>query len=114
MTPGILYAGYEPDSVANPWLAQHHQFYADWIATHRDLQLLNCGVIGGDHATVLEFLQDMVRELSRAYGQIDYEMGSFNYLLHQPKWAERMCTGPTVVTLFRADERGGRSWWKHK
>ncbi|MDH6243208.1 glycosyltransferase [Mycobacterium sp. OTB74] len=114
MTPGVLYAGYEPDSIANPWLAQHHPYYANWIATQRNLQLLNCGVIGGDYATVLEFLQDMVRELSRAYDQVDYEMGSFNYLLYQPKWIDRLRTGPTVVTLFRANERSGRSWWKHK
>lgn len=114
MAPGMLYVGYEPDSLANPWLTHHHRYYADWIAEHRNLQLLNCGVVGGDYATVLEFLQDMVRELTRAYCQIDYEMGSFNYLLYQSKWADRVCTGPTVVTLFRANERNSHSWWKHK
>jgi GT2 family glycosyltransferase len=114
MTPGVLYVGYESEPISIPWLARHHPFYSDWIASNRGLKMLNCGVVGGDHATVLEFLQDMVREFARAYGHIDYEMGSFNYLLYQPKWIDRVCTGPMVVTLFRADERNGHSWWKHK
>jgi GT2 family glycosyltransferase len=107
MTPGVLYVGYESEPISIPWLARHHPFYSDWIASNRGLKMLNCGVVGGDHATVLEFLQDMVREFARAYGHIDYEMGSFNYLLYQPKWIDRVCTGPMVVTLFRADERNG-------
>jgi GT2 family glycosyltransferase len=114
MTSGVLYVGYEPESISNRWLARHHPFYSDWIAGNGSSTMLNCGVVGGDRAIVLEFLQDLVRELVRAYGRIDYEMGSFNYLLYQPKWIDRICTGPTVVTSFRANERNGHSWWKHK
>lgn len=114
MSEGLLYVGYEPCTVAKPWLAQHHPFYKSWIGPNVHREMLNCGVIGGDRDTVLEFLGDMVRELARACHGIEYEMGSFNYLLRQPRWMQRWITGPQVVTMFKADERNDFSWWKHK
>lgn len=114
MQPGVLYVGSEPCSIGKPWLAEHHPFYRDWINSHPSLQMLNCGLVGGDIVTVMEFLRAMVRELGRAYGQIDYEMGSFNYLLRQPHWQNRIVTGPMVHTQFKADETNDFAWFKHK
>jgi hypothetical protein len=115
MRVGTLYVGDEPCTIGKPWLTEHHQIYGKWIGNNRHLPMLNCGLVGGDYATVLEFLGDMVRELARAYGHVDYEMGSFNYLLRQAKWFDRVEHGPLVNTLFKHEERDNeQAWWKHK
>lgn len=124
MIPGILYLGYEPGKVDSNWLRRNHPTNAvqNHIRLHGGDTLLNPGVIGGDRETVMSFLHDMFSywfdcELRRFLGHEPNEpdlgdMGATQVF----GWAHRdhLMTGPRVVTEFRAMDRSGASWWRHK
>lgn len=115
MRPGVLYVGYEPAIVGIPWMIDRHPEHRQWIIDNADRTLLNCGVIGGDHATVMRFCRDMAHLClsSRAV----FDMGSFNKLAYSPQWADRIVTGPKVTTLFKHNQTARDndfSWWSHK
>ncbi|DAZ90332.1 TPA_asm: glycosyltransferase [Mycobacterium phage prophiFSQJ01-1] len=115
MKPGTLYVGYEPTVLDIPWMRQNHPPYQQWITENGDLQLLNAGVVGGDHATVLEFSSDMVREIFRVGpGAVKGDMAAFNYVARSPKWRDRIVWGSRWLTTFKANERNDWSVWKHK
>lgn len=115
MEHGKLYIGYEPQVVGCNWLAQHHAPYREWIDSHGGLQLLNAGVVGGDHDIVMEFAHDVATEgLEVDHSTLAGDMAALNKVLRQPKWEGRWFTGPLVVTVFKANERNTWSWWKHK
>jgi hypothetical protein len=43
-------------------------------------------VVGGDHASVLEFVADMVREIfARGTDSVDSDTAAFNYIVHSDK-----------------------------
>jgi glycosyltransferase involved in cell wall biosynthesis len=115
MVPGVLYVGHEPTVVGIPWLRDHHKPYGEWIDANADRQLVNAGVVGGDHATVLEFIAAMVREIfTRGPDSVDSDMAAFNYLVHSDAWQGRATWGPRWVTTFKANERNEWSCWRHK
>jgi len=109
---GKLYVGYEPTIVGIPWMIDRHPEHRDWVLNNGGRMLLNCGVVGGDHATVLEFCHDMAAE--NLAKQSVFDMGSFNKIAYSDKWNHRLVTGPKVTTLFKQKESNNWSWFQHK
>jgi hypothetical protein len=115
MKPGVLYVGYEPKIVGIPWMRENHPTYRQWIDDNADLQLLNCGVVGGDHKTVLDFTHAMMREINAHNGDVGLgEMASFNCVCHSDEWRDKIVWGSTVTTLFKHNEHNDFSWFSHK
>lgn len=115
MRPGKLYVGHEPTVLGIPWMLNNHKPYRDWISANADLQLLNAGVVGGDHATLLEFAHDMTREIfARGTNTVHGDMAALNYVARLPKWRDRLVYGSRWVTAFKANERNEWSVWRHK
>lgn len=115
MQRGLLYVGYEPTVIGIPWMRDKHPQHKDWIADNADRMLLNCGVIGGDRNTVMEFCHDMVGELLATESVLD--MGPFNKLAYSDKWNSRIVAGPRVTSLFKHQETKKTnqwSWFAHK
>jgi hypothetical protein len=114
MQPGTLYVGHEPAVVGIPWMRKNHNPYQRWIDENADRQLLNAGVVGGDHATMLEFTHDMCRQIATMTNHGIGDMAAFNYVAYQDKWQGRLEWGSRWVTAFKKDERNDWSIWKHK
>lgn len=124
MKRGVLYCGYEPTVVDIPWMRKHHPSsrMQEFIQENGSRMLLNCGVVGADRKTLLTFLHEWIRLIEEnAHGRwkgtdketLGADMGPFN-LIAYTGWADRIETGPQVVSLFKKDERNSWSWWKHK
>lgn len=114
MTPGTLIVGHEPTVVGIPWLREHHQPYAEWIDANAHRQLVNAGLVGGDHATVMAFIHDVIAEVyARGASTVDSDMAAFNYVVHT-RWSDRVIWGPAWATVFKANERNAWSCWRHK
>lgn len=115
MEQGKLYLGWEPKVVGDVWLAQHHAAYRDWIDANGGLPLLNAGVCGGDHATVMEFAHDVATEgIEVDHTRYAGDMAALNKVAYSEKWRGRVVTGPIVTTVFKQNERNTWSWFKHK
>lgn len=115
MTPGRLYIGHEPDTVACPWLIKHHPVIRQFSADTPNRQLLNAGVVGGDRETVTEWCQALT---DWYFGHVkDYgvgDMAAVNMIAHSGRWRNRIEYGSHVATVFRANETAGRAWFRHK
>lgn len=116
IAPGVLYVGWEPQLTNSDWMIKNHQHpdIRDFLMTGR--QLLNCGVVGGDRVTMLDFLHAMVVELDcqRSESPSDvFEMGAFNRVVYT-RFAGRFITGTQVATIFKKNEESGVSWFRHK
>lgn len=116
MEPGVLYIGYEPKVIGIPWMVKGHPAYREWIDANGGELLLNAGVVGGEHAIVMEFCHDLAAEgLEVDHTGYYGDMAAINKLLRSPKWEGRWKTGPLVVSLFKHDDtHNAWSWWKHK
>ncbi|PIJ49191.1 MULTISPECIES: glycosyltransferase family 2 protein [unclassified Erwinia] len=113
---GVLYVGWEPQLTNSEWMIKNHQHpdIRDFLTEPR--QLLNCGVVGGHRAIMLEFMHAMVVELDcqRSESPADaFEMGAFNRVVYT-RFAGRFITGTQVTTIFKKNETSGVSWWAHK
>jgi glycosyltransferase involved in cell wall biosynthesis len=124
MQAGVLYCGYEPTILDIPWMHTHHpsERLQAFFRANATRTLLNCGVVGADRNTLLAFLHDWIRLIEENTADrwkgdekavLGADMGPFNYLAYS-KWADRLETGPRVVSLFKKEERNSWSWWKHK
>jgi len=114
MKPGKLYIGYEPTIVGCPWMLGQNPSHRDWVEANRNLTLLNAGVVGGDNATMLSFLHAVMVEISRSGMANDMgEMSVINKVAYE-EFGDRLVTGPSVVTSFKANETNAWSMWKHK
>ena len=107
MGPGKLYCGSEPGVVGCQWMFQYHEPLREWIAANKDKPLLNCGIAGGDRATVLRLAQRMGEEQRG----MEMDMGAFNFIAYEEF---EVVTGPVVHTLYKAEETESAAWFKHK
>lgn len=116
MQPGVLYLGSEPGPVANRWLYELHPSARRFVADHQQHTLMNAGLVGGDRATVADFLDDLASRFDVALEAGDQtDMGVFNMTAWSRRWAARTVTGEIVHTQFRANEQTNRfAWWRHK
>lgn len=115
MEPGVLYCGYEPAVVGIKWMFDSHPapVMQDWIRANASRGLLNCGVVGGDRATILALLRGMVR-LYEDHGStnLGVDMGPFNKVAYGLD--ATLKADAQVVTLFKTGESNAWSWWRHK
>lgn len=124
MEPGLIYVGDEASRVGIPWMYNMHpaQFLQQFFRANGNKVLLNCGLIGGSRADVMELFRTMIG----VYGQNKHEvgfkrsltvgetdMGVFNYVVHG-SMAHRISHGPHVNTVFKKYQDNGKAWWKHK
>jgi Glycosyl transferase family 2 len=115
MRPGALYCGSEPATLSLPWMVRNHPTYAAWLRRNASRPLLNCGLVGGDRATVMRLAHDVLREYMDAMTNghdMPFDMGAFNFAAYEGGY--EIVTGPLVHTRFKAYEAESDAWWKHK
>lgn len=124
MEPGLVYVGDEPVKLGIPWMYDMHRasFLHLFFRQHSNQPLLNCGLIGGSRADVMELLRSMLSiygqnkhdmKFQRALSVGDTEMGVFNYVVGG-LLSHRISHGPHVNTRFKAYADNGQAWWRHK
>ena len=124
MEPGLVYVGDEPVKLGIPWMYNMHKasFLHLFFRQHANQPLLNCGLIGGSRADVMEVLRNMLMvyaqnkhemKFNRAQTVGDTEMGVFNYVVGG-LLSHRISHGPHVNTRFKAYADNGQAWWRHK
>lgn len=115
MVPGRLYCGWEPKPIGVPWIYAHCPNSREWVDENAHRMLLNCGIVGGDRATVMKLCRRM-NDLWAASDRSDplEEMVFFNVAAYEEAW--QLKTGPTVMAQFRSGGKGYEelSWWSHK
>lgn len=112
MQPGTLYCGWEPKVLGCPWIREHSPKVLDWIEANQSQTLLNCGVAGGDRATLMRLCQRMNDLWAEHDADPLHEMAFFNIAASE---APRLVTGPQVTTVFKANKSTDPyAWWKHK
>lgn len=126
MKQDTLYVGYEPSTLANPWMKDVHPTpnLHHFLEENSHLQLLNAGVFGGHRDVLLPFLHKLVeyhhdRAMKVWHKKIADttelgDMGAFNYITYNLPPEVKLQWGTQVTTLFKAEERNDQSWWKHK
>lgn len=117
--PGHIHVGWEPKTLADQWMVTRHQEprVAGFLADHPNHQLLNAGLIGGDRATVLEFLHGLFtywQDVEMVRGEHDQgDMGQLQRLAYG-RFGDRLVTGTAVATVFKAHQPNDVSPWQHK
>lgn len=125
MEPGMIYVGSEHKVYADEWMkANHHgKAYREFIDRHRDVLLLNAGLLGGSRADVMAFAHYIIRfhymQASHRYWKMEtspetlVDMGAFG--MAAKSFGDRVMTGPKVHTIFKTDGIGKEvAWFRHK
>jgi GT2 family glycosyltransferase len=117
-----IYVGNEKkETLANRWLWDYQLRYCrnrNYIKMFRDskqLNLLNCGVVGGSYSIALRFFQLMANEIYHNARNINraMDMATFNYVVYS-HFANQFITGDDVVTEFKSYQRNNVAMFKHK
>lgn len=126
MEKGKLYVGSEASTLASPWMLKSHEasYLQSFMQENAALPLLNCGLLGGDRETVMQFVHDInadwyalktkrFMKTEKAGSEIG-DMATFNYVA-RTRWNDRIVTGPQVHTVFKGNGIGHETaWFKHK
>jgi len=113
--PDKLYVGDEPlQTLSNNWMLNNHkeQHVRKFLLKHPKLQLLNCGVVGGDRKTVMELCRSMYLYYFENPTE-KTDMGAFNYIVYSD-FLGRIEYGRQVTTLFKRFEPSSTAWFRHK
>lgn len=125
MKHGILYTGYEPTTLRDPWMLKNHPDTAiqEFFAANPNLPLVNMGVVGGDRETVMEFAHAQIKFFFDDHIDFIYgwehgrvgvgDMGSGNLIAHT-KFSDRLSFGSHVTNVFKSNTPSATAWWKHK
>jgi len=125
MEKGFLYTGDEPQILGCEWMLKHHPHakIQEFMIDHKDLPLLNAGILGGDIETILKFIGKLLSFYFQAVNDKHFhsnrpdcglgDMGVFNYIA-RTEFSDVLRHGDMVNTEFKKDERNGFSWFKHK
>lgn len=113
MQHGVLYCGWEPQIVGCEWMRAHAPSYPDWLEANKDRMLLNCGVVGGDRATLMWLCQRMTdlwiegKRTDPLEEMLYYNMAAYEH--------PNMITGTRVTTIFKSGKTADPvSFWAHK
>ncbi len=123
----FVYTGDEPDTLddAAGWMRGHHQHKTliDFLNKEgKRYQLLNAGVLGGNIEDICDFMRAMIDFYCFAENDSfflkrpnagDTDMAVFNYIA-RTLFNDRLRYGREATTTFKANERNGYSWIKHK
>lgn len=124
MQPGVIYVGDEKSITDIPWMRSNHpaSFIRNFVKSAGRTPLLNCGLLGGSRANVMEFIRAMLGVYTKnkqavKFGHDDtvgvIDMGVFNYVA-RTMFASRIEHGAKVNTVFKKNIDNGQAWWKHK
>jgi hypothetical protein len=119
----ILYCGSEEygNKLDNKWMQNSQARYLDipdyqeTINENKDIDLINCGVVGGDVNICLNLLTDLCSNHNNFSKnlQTSSDMAIFNYTLMK-KYKLNYEQGLHITTPFKQDIENKISWWKHK
>ena len=118
LEPGKLYVGSETWTFGDPiarndqaWLRVVGPMFINWYERNLSKTILNAGLMFADVVTFQAFVRDwlMLEDLGATN-----EMPTFNYLLYNPEWADKVVTGYPVHTRFDSWENTPGAWWRHK
>lgn len=109
-----LYVGYESKPIDIAWMVNNFKQTVDesFLTDNLGRTLLNVGVIGGHRNTLIAFYRQMLADWEDISEIMD--MGVFNKTAYSSAWRDRIIWGPTVTTVFKAEERNAVAWFKHK
>jgi hypothetical protein len=118
-----LYSGFENFmQVDNKWMKERQEStfsvlipdYRKVIELNKAKRLLNCGLVGGDMATVGEFLTELTA-LHRVHSKGAFtDMAVFNYLVWK-KFSDKVEFGNHINTQFKKFEHDNKTaWFRHK
>lgn len=116
---GKLYCGDENESLSCGWMVGSHpdKVIQDFIASNANKQLLNAGIVGGKATLIKDFCKEINNYYSGAIERkVDLskgDMGAFNYVA-RTYFSDKIVNGGQVCTRFKANEKNGYSWFKHK
>jgi hypothetical protein len=129
MEPELLYTGYEPTTLRNKWMLDHHpdKTLQEFMRGNPNLPLLNAGILGGSRDDVMGFAHAVTKmwfddhidnimgwEKGRVSDASSGDMAVFNYVA-RTMYGDRLSTGPHVCTVFKAEEKNNTTaFWKHK
>lgn len=128
MEEGTLYMGYEPTTLRDEWMNDHHpdETLQKFMKDNANLPLLNMGVVGGDRETVMEFSQRVIKfyfddyidfiygwETKRAFDKISGDMATGNYIA-RTFFDGRISSGPHITNVFKSGKKSDVAWFAHK
>jgi glycosyltransferase involved in cell wall biosynthesis len=117
MQSGKLYVGTEVLYVNTPWMVNNHRtpLLVQFYKRNPRTILLNCGLVGGDRADVMELLRLMNALYVSEKGNLGKtEMGGFNYIC-RTYLQSKLVVGNHIHTRFKAFDRVSKKpWWRHK
>ncbi len=123
--PTALFCGDEPTTLNNEWMVNHSTHFRNQIPEFTAYEkkfanetLLNCGIIGGNIATMTSLLNELVNFHSQfnQNNKTAYtgDMGAFNYIARN-QFNNHLFHGAPVNTLFKGYESDNNScWFRHK
>ena len=123
LNPNRIYVGNEWNmKVENNWMQKNQEPLLRSIKDYRKIisengkeVLPNCGIVGGSHEIVMEYLGYRVQYHEKhTHGILkSTDMAIFNYILWK-HFKGRMTSGIKVNTRFKANEYNKISYFKHK
>jgi hypothetical protein len=116
-----IFIGSEESILENEWLLVRNKYFYNIIPdfkeyenTYYDIQLKNCGIVGGNINIVSEFIDDMSDLLLNGNVEEDtVDMSITNYLIHT-KYKDKHIFGYPLNTKFNFDEFDYNCYIKHK
>lgn len=125
MESGRLYMGWEPKTLRDTWMLEHHpdKKLQDFMRGNPNLPLLNMGVVGGDRNMVMEFAQKVIGfyfddEIDFIYGWETKRCGigdmAVGNLVARRDFADRISSGPHITNVFKSEKISPTAWWKHR
>lgn len=125
MESGVLYFGYEPETLRSKWMLDNHpdKTVHDFMVKNPNLPLLNMGVVGGDREMVMRFAQRMCKmwfddHVDHIFGWETKRLGvgdmaAGNYVA-RTEFADVLSSGPHVTQVFKSKIGSTNPWFIHK
>jgi hypothetical protein len=122
--PMSIFCGDEKEILDNEWMQNHSKHlrskisdYALFENNFKKETLLNCGIIGGNIAVMLPFIEQL-KTIHQAYNSDNDtpytgDMGAFNYLA-RTRYHHKIIHGNPVNTEFKSYANDFSCWFKHK
>ncbi len=123
--PKVIFCGDEPKSLEDEWMKEHSAHLRSQIPDFEIFEekfsnepLLNCGIIGGKIALMMDFLKRLCT-IHKSYNQQNKlaftgDMGAFNYLI-RTQFQNQLLHGFPINTVFKEHETNREDcWFRHK
>ena len=120
-----IFCGDEPKILNNEWMFDHSTHFRNNIPDYplfeenfKNDTLLNCGIIGGSKAVMLNLVEDLCN-VHASYNKMNTsaytgDMGAFNYII-RTKYNSQIKHGEPVNTVFKEYQKDRIDcWFRHK